>query len=852
MSQSKEYANVPNKHLLNARRFDLLVVVLLCIVNCLIYFPSIKGFFLADDFSHIAYLHQIFHGQPMLLLTDFYTNQTAGTEFYRPLITLSLALDYLFWGNNAIGFHISNLFFQIASTVLLYFLVKQMTASLGGRQPRAAAAIAAAFFAVYPLHPEVVSWVIGRVDSLPTMFYLAAFLLFFKYRERNRLLGRFLVLGLSLICFACSILTKEIAVTFPVAILLWLVMFDNNEVKLGTKIVGAFKSTLPYWLLLGGYLAIRTAVLGTVYGGYSGSLALKLSIFTRLFEGPSLIKLIFPFNDDLFSQRDFLRQGLNVLYGLALGAFIVRLWKKEFYKIPLRLMLYGLLWFILCLLPAFQVFDLSADLRGGRIVYLASVPICLLLSLIFLPLMSANRTTELALDINTNKRNNITFLKLIAPMSIGLCFAILVDFACVAYINNLPWRHAGDELRELQVALLEKQATIGRDKRLVLLNLPHDYKGAHMLYNGAAIDVLCSSALSGTKMPRQIITFEHPLYGDPDLINFTRLTRFLKEPSHYVFVAWHRNASRGKHNKILGALYDAFHECVGKSNYCGSLTEIDFGTHKRLNANAACNLHVGLKENPDGSSDLGKPDLIDIKPNQSHCLGWTRLNIAPDKSRLFEVSLRASDVTDKTVQKDGWLQLQWFSQDGDVPVKCGSLTQSLIIDGNTHKYLFNLSEHKSWILCNNVSELRIYTMPGKYKLQIEGARFLSSALMIPRLDTHSKLTRYEDEAGVYHLLHRQVFWLQYDASQIKGAKAVVYEISKSNFWFEHEDQTYNGNRFSSNSILRKTLPNLQGEFMVSGHDLGSDYFEVHLAAVDKDGHMLGLMSCPVCGQVGVP
>src|SRR5580692_1803299 len=76
-----------------------LIVVFLCIINCIVYFPSIGGYFLADDFVHINYVYEAFHGRPDLLLANFFSNsiQAAGTKFYRPFLTLSVALDYLIW-----------------------------------------------------------------------------------------------------------------------------------------------------------------------------------------------------------------------------------------------------------------------------------------------------------------------------------------------------------------------------------------------------------------------------------------------------------------------------------------------------------------------------------------------------------------------------------------------------------------------------------------------------------------------------------------------------------------------------------------------------------------------------------
>ena len=449
-------------------RFNLFVMATLCITNLVLYFPSINGYFLADDFIHMSYLSDVFHRQPLLVLSNFHTNwmQAMGTQFYRPLITLTLAFDYFFWRNNAIGFHLSNLFFQIVSTLLLYLLAREITAIFEERQSQIISTIAAIFFAVYPLHPEAVTWIIGRVDSVATIFYLAAFLLFFKYNKspstaKQIFSIKHITLWCSLACYFCSLLSKEIAITLPIALWLWLFVFDHSSKSFGERFVSAIKITVPYWMLLGIYLAIRTLVLGTLYGGYSGSIGagLSLSFVSRFFGESSLAKLVFPFNDDLFSPHHFLRRLLVISYTLATILFVLRLLNKRVYLIPYKLICFGLLWFVICLLPTYQVFDLTSNLQGSRLIYLASAPVCFLLSLFLTPIVHNNGKAFLLANEPMDSHKQ-AFTKLIDSSSLCLRMIILLTFTFTAYINNLPWRCAGNELKELQQAFLKQKENI--------------------------------------------------------------------------------------------------------------------------------------------------------------------------------------------------------------------------------------------------------------------------------------------------------------------------------------------------------------------------------------------------------
>ncbi|HMX46537.1 MAG TPA: hypothetical protein PK671_25385, partial [Candidatus Obscuribacter sp.] len=90
---------------------NLLGPGLIIVTNLLLFHRSLRGYFLADDFVHIDYLNRVMQGNYLELLKNFTGNwmQAEGTTFYRPLISITLAADYLFSGANPLGYHISNL-----------------------------------------------------------------------------------------------------------------------------------------------------------------------------------------------------------------------------------------------------------------------------------------------------------------------------------------------------------------------------------------------------------------------------------------------------------------------------------------------------------------------------------------------------------------------------------------------------------------------------------------------------------------------------------------------------------------------------------------------------------------------
>jgi hypothetical protein len=118
-----------------------------------------------------------------------------GGGQYRPLGTLTFALDWSLSGGDAAWFHVMNVAWHAAATLLFAVLAAELLAPV-------AAGIAALLFAVHPVHVEAVSNVVGRLEPLAATFVLGALLL---HRRSNA--------GAPAL-FALALLSKESAVVF--------------------------------------------------------------------------------------------------------------------------------------------------------------------------------------------------------------------------------------------------------------------------------------------------------------------------------------------------------------------------------------------------------------------------------------------------------------------------------------------------------------------------------------------------------------------------------------------------------------------------------------------------------------
>ncbi|MBD3867685.1 MAG: tetratricopeptide repeat protein [Acidobacteria bacterium] len=222
---------------------------------------GITGEFVWDD-------HQIVERNPVVrtlnpathLGSEFFSRWDVEYGYYRPLVTLSLALDHSLSGGSPWLFHLTNLLLHALNGFLLFRLLRRFAAA-------APAAMAAALFLVHPVQSEAVLWISGRTDLLATCLLLTAGLLY-----TGRFAGRPLRYGLFLFAIAGALLAKEMAVTFP-AILLGAGLAAGLAAGEGFRQAGTgalrrfLRRGAPALLLLAPYLAARYMVLDRILGG---------------------------------------------------------------------------------------------------------------------------------------------------------------------------------------------------------------------------------------------------------------------------------------------------------------------------------------------------------------------------------------------------------------------------------------------------------------------------------------------------------------------------------------------------------------------------------------------------------
>lgn len=130
---------------------------------------------------------------------------------YQPVSWLTLGLDYLIWGLNPFGYHLTNLLLHGLNAVQFYFIALRLLASKENELDfsiTGAAAFAALFFSLHPLRVESVAWATERRDVLSAFFYLATLQAYLKGSKAAWFL------------YPLALLSKVTAVTLPAVLLL--------------------------------------------------------------------------------------------------------------------------------------------------------------------------------------------------------------------------------------------------------------------------------------------------------------------------------------------------------------------------------------------------------------------------------------------------------------------------------------------------------------------------------------------------------------------------------------------------------------------------------------------------------
>jgi len=227
-----------------------LQLVALIAITFAAYFPVLRNGFIWDD---DRYIEQNSHLHSVRGLEQIWLQPLKAEPQYYPLTHTTLWVEYHLWGLHAVGYHVDNLLLHAASAAMLWRILRRL--KIPG------AWLAAMIFAVHPLQVESVAWATERKNCLSGLLYLLSLWAYLQTRWGRRIwdgdengesgMGWYFV---SLLLFVGALLSKSVASSMPVAILI-LVWWKRGKIRLKDfypvtpmLIAGAAMGCLTGWM----------------------------------------------------------------------------------------------------------------------------------------------------------------------------------------------------------------------------------------------------------------------------------------------------------------------------------------------------------------------------------------------------------------------------------------------------------------------------------------------------------------------------------------------------------------------------------------------------------------------------
>jgi len=186
-----------------SRRKLLLGSIALVLLTLFVYIPGMQADFIWDD-NLLLTQNRLMHDDDGLYKFWF----TTRAPDYLPLTWTTLWLEWRCWGQDATGYHVTNIAMHAVAVLLLWMVL--------GRLRIPGAWLAALIFAIHPVNVASVTWISERKNVLSIIFYLLAIFFYLQF-DRRRSVRAYL---LSIVMFVLALLSKASVVMLPVVLLL--------------------------------------------------------------------------------------------------------------------------------------------------------------------------------------------------------------------------------------------------------------------------------------------------------------------------------------------------------------------------------------------------------------------------------------------------------------------------------------------------------------------------------------------------------------------------------------------------------------------------------------------------------
>lgn len=356
----------------------ILLGVLLGLIIFIIFSPALDYGFINFDDNILVYENEEITNLDFKTVKRFFSKPYHS--LYHPFVYISFALDYALTDSmNPHVFHAVNFLLHIFISLLVMFLIYLLSSDI------LIAFVCALLFAVHPMHVEPVVWISERKELLCAFFYFFSLIFYVLYKTKDRNKKTFYILAV--LMFLCALLSKVMAVTLPLVLVLYDYVFiknvsgkTQNEVFVGAsgklkyfkkkfcRLNAAFKDKIIFFVLAAAFTVIGFfAAVPSVDGAFIADIfknvyrgAFQYSFYIMKFFLPLKLSIIYPAAMEQKILFMVLTQ-LFILFWIYINYTAFKKSKKIFF---------GLMFFTITVLPVLNLVPFGLEIPADRFTYI--------------------------------------------------------------------------------------------------------------------------------------------------------------------------------------------------------------------------------------------------------------------------------------------------------------------------------------------------------------------------------------------------------------------------------------------------------------------------------------------------
>lgn len=369
-----------NENSVSYKRLIYIAAISVAVITFLIFLPTLQAGFLDwDDNVFIFQTLEIRAIDTALFKRAFTT--TVYANWY-PLNVISYAVDYAIWGFDPFGYHLTNIVIHSINTFLVFVLAVRLLGAgkyqrIIGKEAIIAAAVVALLFGLHPINVESVAWISERKGLLSSFFILLSLRAYLWYVTTTS--SRSIAYVATLVAFAMALMSKPMAVTLPILLLI-IDFYPLERLSSKGKVI---LEKVPFFLLT--IMLSMIAVWGQYTGGGMKSLeaytlAERLLTATRAYVfylykmvWPTDLAPYYPYPAKMsFVSLEYMGAALLLIL---ISAFCILMLKKN------RLFAAVWLFYVVTLLPVIGIVQIGSYSAANRYAYLPLLSFYLLAGL---------------------------------------------------------------------------------------------------------------------------------------------------------------------------------------------------------------------------------------------------------------------------------------------------------------------------------------------------------------------------------------------------------------------------------------------------------------------------------------